>query len=202
MTGKALRDQALPQVNIPNQFSVSVPSGSTLDQAWLKQFNDTELNELVAEALKNHPDIRVMAARRLQAQALIDAAGGAQYPSVGVIGNTGGRVGSSGSGLTGYYIGANWELDLWGRVRNQVAGAQQNARALNAEQEAAQLSLIGTLTKTVWLARGLQEQARLAQENKSVLHQRMMLPKQVPMLRRVKKERSLLNNRVIKPCEQ
>jgi NodT family efflux transporter outer membrane factor (OMF) lipoprotein len=165
MTGKALRDQALPQVNIPNQFSVSVPSGSTLDQAWLKQFNDTELNELVAEALKNHPDIRVMAARRLQAQALIDAAGGAQYPSVGVIGNTGGRVGSSGSGLTGYYIGANWELDLWGRVRNQVAGAQQNARALNAEQEAAQLSLIGTLTKTVWLARGLQEQARLAQEN-------------------------------------
>ncbi len=165
MTGKALRDQALPQVNIPNQFSVSVPSGSTLDQAWLKQFNDTELNELVAEALKNHPDIRVMAARRLQAQALIDAAGGAQYPGVGVIGNTGGRVGSSGTGLTGYYIGANWELDLWGRVRNQVAGAQQNARALNAEQEAAQLSLIGTLTKTVWLARGLQEQARLAQEN-------------------------------------
>ncbi len=165
MTGKALRDQALPQVNIPNQFSVSTPSGPALDQAWLKQFNDTELNELVAEALKNHPDIRVMAARRLQAQALIDAAGGAQYPGVGVIGNTGGRVGSSGTGLTGYYIGANWELDLWGRVRNQVAGAQQNARALNAEQEAAQLSLIGTLTKTVWLARGLQEQARLAQEN-------------------------------------
>ncbi len=165
MTGKALRDQALPQVNIPNQFSVSVPSGPALDQAWLKQFNDTELNELVAEALKNHPDVRVMAARRLQAQALIDAAGGAQYPGVGVIGNTGGRVGSSGTGLTGYYIGANWELDLWGRVRNQVAGAQQNARALNAEQEAAQLSLIGTLTKTVWLARGLQEQARLAQEN-------------------------------------
>jgi NodT family efflux transporter outer membrane factor (OMF) lipoprotein len=165
MTGKALRDQALPQVNIPNQFSVNTPSGPALDQAWLKQFNDTELNELVAEALKNHPDVRVMAARRLQAQALIDAAGGAQYPGVGVIGNTGGRVGSSGTGLTGYYIGANWELDLWGRVRNQVAGAQQNARALNAEQEAAQLSLIGTLTKTVWLARGLQEQARLAQEN-------------------------------------
>jgi NodT family efflux transporter outer membrane factor (OMF) lipoprotein len=165
MTGKALRDQALPQVSIPNQFSVNAPSGPALDQAWLKQFNDIELNELVAEALKNHPDIRVMAARRLQAQALIDAAGGAQYPGVGVIGNTGGRVGSSGSGLTGYYIGANWELDLWGRVRNQVAGAQQNARALNAEQEAAQLSLIGTLTKTVWLARGLQEQARLAQEN-------------------------------------
>ncbi|NDA85547.1 MAG: hypothetical protein EBX94_07315, partial [Burkholderiaceae bacterium] len=48
MTGKALRDQALPQVSIPNQFSVNAPSGPALDQAWLKQFNDIELNELVA----------------------------------------------------------------------------------------------------------------------------------------------------------
>lgn len=165
LTGQALREQSLPKVAIPNQFSTPSVSGPALDKAWLAQFNDPELNELVAEALQNQPDIRVMAARRLQAQALIDAAGGAQYPSVGVVGNTGGRVGSSGTGLTGYYIGANWELDLWGRVRNQVAGARENARALNAEQEAAQLSLVGTLTKTVWLARGLQDQARLAQEN-------------------------------------
>ncbi len=165
LTGQTLRQQSLPKVAIPNQFSTPSIIGPTLDQAWLKQFNDPELNELVAEALKNNPDIRVMAARRLQAQALIDAAGGAQYPGVGLVGNTGGRVGSSGTGLTGYYIGANWELDLWGRVRNQVAGARENARALNAEQEAAQLSLVGTLTKTVWLARGLQDQARLAEEN-------------------------------------
>lgn len=165
LTGEVLRDRALPSVTVPNQFSAPNAGSLPLDNAWLKQFNDPELNELVAESLQNHPDIRVMAARRLQAQALIDAAGGAQYPSLGVVGNTGGRVGSSGTGLTGYYIGANWELDLWGRVRNQVAGARENARALNAEQEAAQLSLIGTLTKTVWLARGLQEQARLADEN-------------------------------------
>ena len=163
LSGQALRDQSLPKLAIPTQFSASRVSGPILDQAWLKQFNDPELNDLVAEALQNHPDIRVMAARRLQAQALIDAAGGAQYPGLGVVGNTGGRVGSSGSGLTGYYIGANWELDLWGRVRNQVAGARENARALNAEP--AQLSLVGTLTKTVWLARGLQDQARLSEDN-------------------------------------
>jgi NodT family efflux transporter outer membrane factor (OMF) lipoprotein len=165
LTGQALQKQALPTVVIPGQFTTPAATGLTLDTAWLKQFNDPELDELLAEALRNHPDIRVMAARRLQAQALIDAASGAQYPGIGVLGNTGGRVGSSGTGLTGYYIGANWELDLWGRVRNQVAGAKENARALNAEQKAAQLSLVGTLTKTVWLARGLQEQARLTQEN-------------------------------------
>ena len=163
--GKDLRNQALPQVSVPNQFSAGTKTGPQLDDAWLKQFNDVELEALVAEALKNHPDIRIIAARRLQAEALMDAAGGAQYPGLGVIGNTGGKVGSSGTGLTGYYIGANWELDLWGRVRTALAGARANARALNAEQDAARLSFIGTLTKTVWLARGFQEQARLAQEN-------------------------------------
>jgi NodT family efflux transporter outer membrane factor (OMF) lipoprotein len=165
IAGKDLRKQALPQLSIPNQFSAGINTGSQLDDAWLKQFNDTELEALVAEALRNHPDVRIIAARRLQAESLIDAAGGAQYPGLGVVGNTGGKVGSSGSGLTGYYIGANWELDLWGRVRTALAGARQNAKALNAEQDAARLSLIGTLTKTVWLARGFQEQARLSQEN-------------------------------------
>jgi len=163
---KELTEKALPTFAIPNQFVViSNVSGPQVDDGWLKQFNDPELNELVAEALKNNPDIQIIAARRSQSTALIEAAGGAQYPGVNAIGNTGGKVGSSGTGITGYYIGANWELDLWGRVRTSVAGAEQNAKAINADQDAARLSLIATLTKSVWLARNLQEQAQLANDN-------------------------------------
>lgn len=171
LQGEDLRSKALPSVALPNQFAQSSNSSGTatasarVDDAWLKQFQDEELNQLVAEALRNSPDIQVIAARRSQSESLIDAASGAQYPGVNAFGNTGGKVGSSGSGVTGYYIGAGWELDLWGRVRTSIAGAKQSARALNAEQDAARLSLIGALTKTVWLARGLQEQARLANES-------------------------------------
>ena len=163
---KELTEKALPSVAMPNQFeATSNASGVAVDDGWLKQFNDPELNELVIEALKNNPDSRVMAARRSQSESLIDAAGGAPYPGVNAIGNTGGKVGSSGTGLTGYYIGANWELDLWGRVRTSVAGSEQNAKAINADQDAARLSLIATLTKSVWLARNFQEQAKLANDN-------------------------------------
>lgn len=165
-SNKELAEKALPTIAIPNQFAViSNVSGLQVDDGWLKQFNDPELNELVVEALKNNPDVQIIAARRSQSTALIDAAGGAQYPGVNAIGNTGGKVGSSGTGITGYYIGANWELDLWGRVRTSVAGAEQNAKAINADQDAARLSLIATLTKSVWLARNLQEQAQLADDN-------------------------------------
>lgn len=169
--GSDLRSKALPKVTLPNQFAAqskqsgSPPSFSKVDDAWLKQFQDEELNQLVAEALRNSPDIQVIAARRSQAESLIDAAGGAQYPGINAMGSTGGKVGSNGTGLAGYYIGAGWELDLWGRVRTSMASAKQNARAINADQDAARLSLIGTLTKATWLARVLQEQARLTSEN-------------------------------------
>ena len=165
---KALVDKSLSNTTIPEQFQAAKGSDkdvTRVDDAWLKQFNDLELNALVVEALKNNPSIQIIAARRTQSEALVNAAGGSQYPGVGAIGNSGGKVGSSGTGLTGFYIGANWELDLWGRVRTAVAGAEQNAKAINADQDAARLSLIATLAKSVWLARSLQEQAQLAKDN-------------------------------------
>jgi NodT family efflux transporter outer membrane factor (OMF) lipoprotein len=165
---KELLDQSLPSASVPEQFQSNKGASNeqaNVDDAWLKQFNDLELNALVAEALQNNPSIRIIAARRVQSEALINAAGGSQLPGINAIGNTGSKVGSSGTGLSGFYIGANWELDLWGRVRTSIAGAEQNSKAINADQDAARLSLIATLTKSVWLARSLQEQALLAKEN-------------------------------------
>jgi len=167
-SNKELVNQSIPSASIPEQFQADKNSAAdliTVDDAWLKQFNDPELNTLVDQALKNNPSLRIIAARRAQSEALINAAGGSQYPGINAIGNTGSKVGSSGSGLTGFYIGANWELDLWGRVRTSIAGAEQNSKAINADQDAARLSLIATLAKSVWLARSLQEQAQLAKEN-------------------------------------
>ena len=167
-SNQELVDQSIPNASVPRQFQANQASKQdavTVDDAWLKQFNDPELNALVTEALQNNPSIRIIAARRTQSEALMSAAGGSQYPGINAIGNSGSKVGSSGTGLTGFYIGANWELDLWGRVRTSVAGAEQNSKAINADQDAARLSLIATLAKSVWLARSLQEQAQLAKEN-------------------------------------
>lgn len=165
--GEALRTEALPTLALPQQFIETEASSTSnsLDTAWIKTFNDPELETLVSEALAHNPDNRVMAARRAQAESLIDMASGAYWPGINAYGKTGGKVGADGSGMYGYYIGAGWELDLWGRVRNAVAASEQSAQAIRADQDAARLSLLATLAKSLWLARGLQEQARLRDEN-------------------------------------
>ena len=73
---KELLDQSLPSASVPEQFQSNKGASNeqaNVDDAWLKQFNDLELNALVAEALQNNPSIRIIAARRVQSEALINA---------------------------------------------------------------------------------------------------------------------------------
>ncbi len=157
-------DKALPGVAIPNQYQVS-SSSQKLAMAWVDSFADAELSELAQQALKSSPDLKVFAARREQAEAMMRATGGSFYPNLGVQGKTGAKLGLDGSGTSGYYVGANWELDLWGRVRASYASAQQNAIAVAADQESARLSFMANLAKTLWSARVLHHQAEKARES-------------------------------------
>lgn len=175
-----LLDQSLPGVTLPEKYKNSsahpnnlLSTSSTASIAWLASFNDPELSELAKLALQSAPDLRVFAARREQAEAMMKAVGGSFYPNVGAQGKTGSKMGMDGSGTSGYYIGANWELDLWGRVRASYASAQQNAMAVAADQESAQLSYMANLAKTLWTARVLSYQTSNAVD--SVKHQEKIL---------------------------
>lgn len=175
-----LLDQSLPGMTLPEKYKNSsahpnnlVSTSSAASIAWLASFNDPELSELAKLALQSAPDLRVFAARREQAEAMMKAVGGSFYPNVGAQGKTGSKMGMDGSGTSGYYIGANWELDLWGRVRASYASAQQNAMAVAADQESAQLSYMANLAKTLWTARVLSYQASNAVD--SVKHQEKIL---------------------------
>jgi NodT family efflux transporter outer membrane factor (OMF) lipoprotein len=177
-----LLQKSLPGVMLPEKYKTERPSKESLDLrsnnnsmsvAWLTSFNDPELNELAILAMQSAPDLRVFAARRDQAEAMMKAVGGSFYPNVGIQAKTGSKMGVDGSGTSGFYIGANWEIDLWGRVRASYASAQQNALAVAADQESANLSYMANLAKTLWTARVLQIQASNAAN--SVTHQEKIL---------------------------
>jgi multidrug efflux system outer membrane protein len=172
-----LLDRALSGQNLPGQYksinNKAQNQGAFQSIAWVDSFNDPELTELAKLAIQSAPDFRIYAARIDQAEAMMKAVGGSFYPNVGVQGKTGAKMGLDGSGTSGYYVGANWELDLWGRVRASYANAEQNARAIAADQESAKLSFMANLAKTLWSARVLHLQAQVAQE--SAQHQEKIL---------------------------
>ena len=172
-----LLDRALPGQQLPAQYksinNKAQNQASFQSIAWVDSFNDPELTELAKLAIQSAPDFRIYAARLDQAEAMMKAVGGSFYPNVGVQAKTGAKMGLDGSGTSGYYVGANWELDLWGRVRASYANAEQNARAIAADQESAKLSFMATLAKTLWSARALHLQVQKAQE--SAQHQEKIL---------------------------
>ena len=89
-----------------------------------RSFSDTQLDALVKEALANNPDLRVAAARVEQAAAYPKVAGATLYPQVNLLARGGGKMSGDSSGLEGVGVFANWELDLWGRVRSGAAAAE------------------------------------------------------------------------------
>ncbi|HZM37337.1 MAG TPA: TolC family protein [Burkholderiales bacterium] len=152
--------QALPNLQVPEKYTE--PHGAdAMQHGWLAAFNDPQLDALVREALAHNPDLQVAAARVEQAASFVKVAGATLYPQVNALARGGGALSGDSSGLEGAGIFANWEIDLWGRVRAGRAAAlgQYDSSALDAEY--ARQSLAALVAKGWFLA----VEARLQKAN-------------------------------------
>jgi multidrug efflux system outer membrane protein len=124
------------------------------DLAWENVFQDPDLQALIRTALAQNYDVRVAAARILQAQSLVTVARSRESPTVD------GSINAPYTAYTGSdqpstspdYIfeaeaglGASWELDFWGRFRRGTEAAQAE---LLASQDA-RYAVIATLVAEV-----------------------------------------------------
>ncbi len=103
--------------------------------------------------------------------------GGGTFASQGSSANgLGGRSGGIPTKATGatsipsfslwqYGFDASWELDLWGRVRREVEGADASVQASADDRRNALLSVVAEVARDYIQLRGTQEQLRIAQEN-------------------------------------
>ena len=150
--------QALPNFKIPQEWS---GTPQPVEHGWLKSFNDPQLDALVQEALAYNPDLQVAAARVEQAASFVKVAGATLYPQVNALARGGGTLSGDSSGLEGAGIFANWEIDLWGRVRagREAARGQHVSAAFDAEY--ARQSLAAFVAKSWFLA----TEARLQKAN-------------------------------------
>jgi len=162
-----LARQALPNLQVPAAWiaqsgTAGVPGA--IGDRWLATFRDPQLDALVQEALANNPDLRVAAARVEQAASYVKVAGATLLPQVNALARGGGALSGDSSGLEGVGIFANWELDLWGRVRagRESARDQYTSAALDAEY--ARQSLAALVAKSWFLATEARMQKAIAEE--------------------------------------
>ena len=118
------------------------------DEKWWEVFEDKELQGLIRTALKNNYDVRIAAARVLEAQAQLGITRADQLPSLGVGGNITSIRNPKIGPIPGYEItqgqvsaSAAWNLDFWGRYRR----ATESARAILLANEWAQKEVMATL---------------------------------------------------------
>jgi outer membrane protein, multidrug efflux system len=159
--------QALPNLQVPAAWNAqggAAGVAGVLADKWLAGFNDPQLDALVQEALANNPDLQVAASRVEQAAAFVKVAGATLKPQVSALARGGGELSGDSSGLEGAGIFANWEIDLWGRVRAGRAAAQDQYASAALDAEYARQSLAAMVARSWFVATEARLQKAIAEE--------------------------------------
>jgi multidrug efflux system outer membrane protein len=125
------------------------------DAKWWDAFQDDALHDLIRVALHQNYDVRIAAARILEARAQLGIARADQLPGINAFASVAnersaevaGRppVETSPAQITGSIV---WELDFWGKFRR----ATESARASLLAEEWAQRQIISSLVSDVAIA--------------------------------------------------
>jgi multidrug efflux system outer membrane protein len=128
-------------------------TASLADQKWWELFQDQQLQQLVRTALEQNYDVRIAAARILEAQAQLGITRSNQFPQL----NAGAaavtqRVAAgavvpvaTNASATQLSVSGVWELDFWGKFRKATEAARANLLA----SEWARQQVISTLVSNV-----------------------------------------------------
>ena len=155
-TPDALRDPSVvaPRFSgspAPQTASTASPSPASVaaaDLAWDRFFTEPRLQALIRLALAHNRDLRVAALNVEQARAQAAIRDADLWPAVNA-GVGGSRVPTNTGGVsttvTGGLATAAYEVDLFGRVRQQADAAQQQLRASEFLQSAARAGLVAAV---------------------------------------------------------
>lgn len=153
----------LAKISGPERFADARSIDVAADQAakpsdvWWRDYGDAQLTSLIEEALAGNPDLAAAAARMRAAEAATEEAGAALLPSVATRDSVQGvrehlsldnLPPSVGSALPhawdsrgGLALGADYEIDFFGRNHAALAAATSAAKAAQMETEAARLQI-------------------------------------------------------------
>jgi NodT family efflux transporter outer membrane factor (OMF) lipoprotein len=142
----------------------AAPDSAALAPQWWTVFEDAELNSLQQRLAQNSPDLASALARYQQARAATDILRAARSPSVGANANVQRSANGAVQNNVGLGLELEYEVDLWGRVRQQVRAGVAQERAAQADFAAARLALQAQLADTLITLRGVDAELALLRD--------------------------------------
>ena len=174
MSGISPKAQALDAGALGLNADVSQAGTPTIDPQWWRAFGDDQLNQLVDKAMSNSPSLRAVQARLTRIRAGSDAIRGAELPQL-----------NSSTDLTRQRFSANsiyppplggailntgdlratasWELDFFGKNRAALEASLGQARAAQADADAARMLLASAVTRSYFGLVRIQAQIAVAE---------------------------------------
>jgi multidrug efflux system outer membrane protein len=172
-----------PQVVTPDVYRGLTPDQAAQrqitsfgDQKWWEVFQDRELQELIRIALQLNYDVRIAAARILQARAQLGITRADQFPTVS--GGAGANIQRNsqskffpafGTSANQVNLSAAWELDFWGKFRRATESARANLLASEWGRQAVISTLVSDTASAYFQLRELDLELEISRQT---LHSR------------------------------
>lgn len=166
--GASAEEGAQPAANPAQQASTPAPQ-SLADQKWWEVFQDPTLQDLIRAALKQNYDVRIAAARIMEARAQLGITRADQLPTV--------NAGAAGlndrvpktkfapeneTSFNAAGASLAWDLDFWGKYRRATEAARANLLATEWARRAVINSLVSDVAASYFQLRALDLQLEIS----------------------------------------
>src|SRR2546427_653404 len=177
-----------PTVSVPTDYRDSMAAQTAAapslgNENWWQVYQDPVLADLIHTALQQNYDVRIAAARVLEAQAQLGITRANQFPSASV----GADIFSQQNAKTSnqfppYQVNAGqlnlsviWNLDFWGKYRRQTEAARAQMLASEWGQRAVISSLVANVATAYFQLRALDSQLEISKRTLASRQQSLKL---------------------------
>ena len=164
----------LEATDVPSDWEQAIVLDASVwpEANWWTGFSSTELDGIIAAVQAGNLDLAAAEQRIRQADARIRIVGSSLLPRIGA-GLSGSRSGDVGNASSfGDSLGANfstsYELDFWGRNRENLQAAQASGAATRADRETVALTAVSAAANTYFQVLSLRERLAIARLNLEV----------------------------------
>jgi outer membrane protein, multidrug efflux system len=167
-----------PTVSVPTVYRGVTPeeaaqggaARSLADEKWWEVFQDQQLKELINTALQQNYDVRIAAARILQAQAQLGVTRADQFPTIAGTAEAINERSSRSKFLPPFETSANqvgaslaWDLDFWGKYRRATEAARADLMATEWARREILTDLVANVASAYFQLRALDLQLEISQ---------------------------------------